>query len=249
MGASLCAQRRTTCDAWKKLLTCHYVSGLQAIGLLNNSDELLVHRTEARFAIHARRYLARWKAGKRAMAKRMRVSCSKSKAAAKRPVAAATLLKRPVPKAAAVKPAAQRAAARQTTALEPPKRRKQRPAVSHYREDDFVAGPHGYAKYRDLGVAEASGGLAQARVIRLIGPYDPDQVAKLGYHDAEFQLIYVLNGWVKIYLGGVGETTMRQGSSWTQPPRIKHAIRDYSDNCELLNVMMPAQFKALDVKS
>src|ERR1700704_6979428 len=48
-------------------------------------------------------------------------------------------------------------------------RPKQRIAISHHREEDFKAdGLRTYAQYRDLGIAEASHGLAQAHVIRLI---------------------------------------------------------------------------------
>ncbi len=50
-------------------------------------------------------------------------------------------------------------------------RPKQRIAISHYRDEDFKAdGLRAYAHYRDLGVAAASQGIAQAHVIRLIGP-------------------------------------------------------------------------------
>ena len=130
-----------------------------------------------------------------------------------------------------------------------PVRRKQRVAISHYREEDFVGdGLRAYAKYRDLGIAAATGGLAQAHVIRLIGPCNPAEVSKLHHHDAEFQLVYVLNGWVKVYLDGEGDVTMKPGSSWTQPPRVKHMIRDYSDNCELLEVILPAEFKTVEIK-
>ncbi|MDB5564900.1 MAG: hypothetical protein JWP84_1466 [Tardiphaga sp.] len=135
------------------------------------------------------------------------------------------------------------------TAVAKPTRRKQRVAISHYREEDFAAdGLRAYAKYRDLGIAAATHGLAQAHVIRLIGPCNPAEVSKLHYHDAEFQMVYVLNGWVKTYMEGEGETLMKQGSSWTQPPRIKHLIRDYSDNCELLEVILPAEFRTVEVK-
>ncbi len=185
---------------------------------------------------------------------------AKQKRASK--ISATKAVKRVAPKTAARKasvatPAKTISAAKKPTTVavkkvaavpESGKRRKQRPAISHYREEDFATGLRAYAKYRDLGVAEASGGLAQAHVIRLIGPCDPKEVSKLHYHDAEFQLVYVLNGWVKTYVDGVGEQTMRPGSCWTQPPRIKHLIRDYSDNCELLEVILPAQFRTVEVK-
>jgi mannose-6-phosphate isomerase-like protein (cupin superfamily) len=127
-------------------------------------------------------------------------------------------------------------------------RPKQRIAISHHREEDFKAdGLRTYAHYRDLGIAEASHGLAQAHVIRLIGPCNPAEVSKLHYHDVEFQMVYVLKGWVKTYMDGQGETMMKQGSAWTQPPRIKHLIMDYSDDVELLEVILPAEFKTVEL--
>ena len=72
-------------------------------------------------------------------------------------------------------------------------RPKQRIAISHHREEDFKAdGLRTYAKYRDLGIADATHGLAQAHVIRLQGPCNPVEVSKLHYHDVEFQMVYVL---------------------------------------------------------
>lgn len=127
-------------------------------------------------------------------------------------------------------------------------RAKQRIAISHYRDEDFKAdGLRAYAKYRDLGIADATNGLARAHVIRLIGPCDPAEVSKLHYHDVEFQMVYVLKGWVKTYMDGHGETMMREGSSWTQPPRIRHMILDYSDDIELLEVILPADFKTVEL--
>ncbi len=127
-------------------------------------------------------------------------------------------------------------------------RPKQRVAISHHREEDFKAdGLRAYAKYRDLGIADASGGLARAHVIRLMGPCDPEVVSKLHFHDLEFQMVYVLKGWVKTYMEGVGETMFQTGSSWTQPPRIKHLIMDYSDDVELLEVVLPADFKTVEL--
>ena len=130
----------------------------------------------------------------------------------------------------------------------PRPRPKQRIAISHHREDDFKAdGLRTYAQYRDLGIAEASHGLAQAHVIRLIGPCNPAEVSKLHFHDVEFQMVYVLKGWVKTYMEGQGETLMKEGSAWTQPPRIKHLIMDYSDDVELLEVILPAEFKTVEL--
>jgi mannose-6-phosphate isomerase-like protein (cupin superfamily) len=162
--------------------------------------------------------------------------------------------KSPARKSAAGKTAAKSTARKKLKAkgrAQPAARRvrpKQRIAISHYRDEDFKAdGLRAYAHYRDLGVAEASQGLARAHVIRLIGPCNPDQVSKLHFHDVDFQMVYVLKGWVKTYMEGQGETLMKQGSSWTQPPRIKHLIMDYSDDVELLEVILPAEFKTVEL--
>jgi mannose-6-phosphate isomerase-like protein (cupin superfamily) len=138
--------------------------------------------------------------------------------------------------------------ARGLPAARPRARPKQRIAISHYRDEDFKAdGLRAYARYRDLGIAEASHGLAQAHVIRLIGPCNPAEVSKLHFHDVEFQMVYVLKGWVKTYMEGQGETLMKEGSCWSQPPRIKHLILDYADNCELLEVILPAEFRTVEL--
>ena len=139
---------------------------------------------------------------------------------------------------------------RSAPAAKPKARPKQRIAISHHREEDFKAdGLRTYARYRDLGIADATRGLAHAQVIRLIGPCHPAEVSKLHYHDVEFQMVYVLKGWIKTYLEGQGETVMKQGSAWTQPPRIKHMIMDYSDDVELLEVILPAEFKTVELAS
>lgn len=169
----------------------------------------------------------------------------KSRAAAK----TAALKKSPARKARAKSSARKPIKAKRASpAAKPKAQRKQRIAVSHHREEDFkVDGLRAYAKYRDLGFAAATQGLAQAHVIRLIGPCDPAEVSKLHFHDVEFQMVYVLKGWVKTYMEGQGETLMEEGSAWIQPPRVKHMILDYSDDVELLEVILPAEFKTVEL--
>ena len=179
------------------------------------------------------------------MARKKQTQKSKSRAAAK----TAALKKSPARKAAAKSSARKPIRAKRASpAAKPKARAKQRIAISHHREEDFKAdGLRTYAKYRDLGIADASQGLACAHVIRLVGPCNPAEVSKLHFHDVEFQMVYVLKGWVKTYMEGQGETLMKEGSCWTQPPRIKHLILDYADNCELLEVILPAEFKTVEL--
>jgi hypothetical protein len=175
---------------------------------------------------------------------------SASRAAATKAATKKTAQKRSPARKTAAKSTARRKLKNKGRAAAPVKRArpKQRVAISHYRDEDFKAdGLRTYAKYRDLGVAEASSGVARAHVIRLIGPCEPEVVSKLHFHAVDFQMVYVLKGWVKTYLEGVGETTFNEGSCWTQPSRIKHLIMDYSDDVELLEVILPADFKTVEL--
>ncbi len=143
-----------------------------------------------------------------------------------------------------------RSTATAKSVAKPKARPKQRIAVSHHREEDFKSdGLRAYAKYRDLGIKDATHGAAQAHVIRLIGPCNPQEVSKLHYHDIEFQMVYVLKGWVKTYMEGQGELLMKEGGCWTQPPKVRHMILDYSDDVELLEVILPGEFKTVELKA
>ncbi len=117
--------------------------------------------------------------------------------------------------------------------------------VSHHREQDFDAGLRTYAKYRDLGIAPATGGMVQAHVIRMVPPYRPEEVATPHYHDVDFQMVYVLKGWYKTEFEGEGVHTFHAGSAWLQPPKIKHTVLGYSDDCELLEIVLPADFETV----
>jgi hypothetical protein len=124
--------------------------------------------------------------------------------------------------------------------------RKQTFVASHYSADAFKKGLRRYAQYRDLGIAAATNGLATAHVIKMIPPCDPAEVSKRHYHDVEFQMIYVLKGWIKGEYDGAA-VTMREGSCWLQPPKIKHTVFDYSDDCELLEIILPAEFDTVEL--
>lgn len=126
--------------------------------------------------------------------------------------------------------------------------RKQTFVACHLGADAFEGGLRPYAKYRDLGIAAATKGLARAHVIKMIPPCDPAVVSKPHYHEVDFQMIYVLKGWIKGEYDGAGVVTMRKGSCWLQPPRIKHTVLDYSEDCELLEIILPADFATVELE-
>ena len=175
---------------------------------------------------------------------------SKKKAKSRAAARSAAQRKSPARKLAAKSSARKKLAAR-GGAQSSPRRTlpKQRVAISHHRDEDFKAdGLRTYAKYRDLGIADATGGLARAHVIRLIGPCNPEEVSKLHFHDVDFQMVYVLKGWIKTEFDREGAMVMQAGSCWIQPPRIKHKVLDYSDDCEVLEIILPADFKTVELE-
>ncbi len=155
-------------------------------------------------------------------------------------------------------PVARRTPTRRTRQAPPPRRKAAAPRLkaaapaqhftaSHLNDADFKPdGLRSYALYRDLGIAAASGGLCQAHVIRLLSPCT-DEVRKRHQHEAELQLIYVLQGWVKNEFEGEGVQMMSAGSCWLQPPGIRHTVLDYSPDVELLEIIVPADFKTIEL--
>ena len=126
-------------------------------------------------------------------------------------------------------------------------RKPQRFIFSHHREEDFDQGLRPYSAYRDLGIAPATGGMVQAHVIRMTKPFSTDEVAIPHYHDVDFQMVYVLKGWFTSEFEGYGAHTFHAGSCWIQPPKIKHTVLGYSDDCELLEIVLPADFETVTV--
>jgi cupin domain len=171
------------------------------------------------------------------MAKPKAKTTPKSKTAARRPQSATKRRARPKVKSPA------RAARPKAKA-----RRRHAFTVSHHREDDFQTGLRRYAQYRDLGMNAATGGMVQAHVIRFVPPCRPEEVSKRHYHDVDFQMVYVLKGWIKTELEGQGAHVMRAGSCWIQPPRIEHVVLDYSDDCEVLEIVLPADFDTVELE-
>jgi quercetin dioxygenase-like cupin family protein len=147
-------------------------------------------------------------------------------------------------KAAKAKRGKKKGAAKQAKRATPKraKRPPQKFTVSHHREEDFDQGLRPYSAYRDLGLAAATGGMVQAHVIRMTKPFDESEVAVPHYHDVDFQMVYVLRGWFESEFEGEGRHRFHAGACWIQPPKIKHTVRGYSDDCELLEIVLPADF-------
>ena len=119
--------------------------------------------------------------------------------------------------------------------------------VSHLKKSAFERrGLRGYFEYRDLGIKRATGGKIVAHVIRVRPGKAPHGEWHL--HDCRVQFVYVLKGWVEFEYEGVGKITMRAGSCFYQPPRIRHREIRHSRNLEMIEVVAPAVFKTRNVR-
>jgi quercetin dioxygenase-like cupin family protein len=114
-------------------------------------------------------------------------------------------------------------------------------AVSHARNAKWDDGLRGFFAYRDLGVAEATAGRVGAHVIRARGA--SSEPGELHRHALDFQLVYVLRGWVDFEYDGVGRVRLEPGSSVVQPPGIRHAELAHSADLEMLEITLPAHFE------
>lgn len=182
------------------------------------------------------------KSGSRAAGKGRKAAAARASSSTKRSASAATpRRKTAAPSRGKTAAPSRRKTARQQTSRKPA-RAPQKFVASHLHTTSFAEGLRAYAQYRDLGINDATSGLVQAHVIRFVPPCRPEEVSKLHYHDVDFQLVYVLKGWIRSEFAGEGAHTFEAGACWIQPPRIEHRVLDYSDDCEVLEIVMPADF-------
>jgi quercetin dioxygenase-like cupin family protein len=82
-------------------------------------------------------------------------------------------------------------------------------------------------------------------VIRMTKPFSPE-LSQRHHHNVEFQLVYCLKGWFSTEFEGYGVQTIKEGGCWIQPPGIRHTVCDWSDDCELLEIILPAEHETID---
>ena len=68
-------------------------------------------------------------------------------------------------------------------------------------------------------------------------------------HRTTFQFVYVLKGWIEFDYEGHGTVRLEAGSSVYQPPSIRHRELAHSDDLEMLEIVMPANFSTEEVAS
>jgi uncharacterized cupin superfamily protein len=102
-------------------------------------------------------------------------------------------------------------------------------------------GPRSFVEYRDLGMAEATGGRISGKHIRAIQPFSEE--TGWHWHDMTAHFVYVLKGWVQFRFDGVGEAvTVVAGACLSQPGGVAHNVIGQSDDLELIEINMPADY-------
>ena len=95
-------------------------------------------------------------------------------------------------------------------------------------KSNFTGGLRAFFEYRNLGVDDATQGKYSANVIRAV----PGRHTEPSWHihHLDFQMIYILQGWVTFEYEGQGQVTFRPGSAALQPPVIRHREIEHSDD-------------------
>ena len=102
------------------------------------------------------------------------------------------------------------------------------------------------SEYRDLGLAAATGGRFGVKHIRAIGHFA--QPTGWHWHDMHAHFIYVLKGWITFRFDGVKEeVTLRAGDSLSQPAGVPHNVIARSDDFEVIELNVPAEYGTFDI--
>jgi quercetin dioxygenase-like cupin family protein len=119
--------------------------------------------------------------------------------------------------------------------------------VNHLGPDSFETdGLRPCFEYRPLGLKELTRGKVGAHVIRAKPGQHAD--APRHTHALEFQFIYVLKGWAIFDYEGYGQHKLVAGSTVYQSPGIRHKEIDHSEDFEVLEITMPADFETTQVE-
>lgn len=117
-----------------------------------------------------------------------------------------------------------------------------------FREADFtLEGPRADAQYRDLGLAQATGGRLGAKHIRAFKPFEKE--TGWHWHDMSAHFVYVLKGWISFRIQGIADTvTVHAGGSLSQPAGVPHNVIARSDDLEVIEINLPARFGTFDAR-
>ena len=119
--------------------------------------------------------------------------------------------------------------------------------ASHLKDASFERGLRSFYEYRDLGIKVATQGRVDAHVIR--AAQGQAFSSQPHVHKTTFQMVYILKGWIEFEYEGQGVVRLEAGSCVHQPPEIRHRELGHSEDIEMLEVVLPADFATEEVDS
>ena len=116
--------------------------------------------------------------------------------------------------------------------------------VSRGEGASYKVGLRPYMEYRDLGLGTATNGKYEAKIVKA----RPEVKERSSWHkhNLDFQLVFVLKGWITLEYEGIGPVTLRPGDCMHQAPGIPHIEHDHSDDYEGIEIVSPGDFTTSD---
>lgn len=119
--------------------------------------------------------------------------------------------------------------------------------ATHAKDATFERGLRSFFEYRDLGIKAATQGRVAAHVIRAAAGQEFSSQPHA--HATQFQLVYILKGWIEFEYEGQGVVRLEAGSCVYQPPGIRHRELGHSADVEMLEIVLPGNFSTRQVDS
>ena len=101
--------------------------------------------------------------------------------------------------------------------------------------------------YRDLGIADATGGQVICHLGKANADMPPENGTGLHRHDCDFQIVIMVKGWAR-FMYEDKPTLVQAGDVVHQRPGIVHYLFDYSPDMEYLEIDGPADFGTVEVE-
>ena len=102
--------------------------------------------------------------------------------------------------------------------------------------------------YRDLGVADATGGRVLCQLVKANPDCPPEQGTGWHRHVADFHIVIMQKGWAR-FMYGDKEHLVAAGDCVHQHPGIVHYLFDYSPDMEYIEIIAPADFGTVDAEA
>ncbi|MEM6462609.1 MAG: cupin domain-containing protein [Pseudomonadota bacterium] len=92
---------------------------------------------------------------------------------------------------------------------------------------------------RDTGIGAATAGVAGVQVARPLNGHTPPRTS----HNTDIHFTFVMEGALTLCADGEEPYEIIAGDAFVLPPHLKVAYRDCTEDCELLEITLPADFE------